>query len=273
MNSNSVLVLAAFVASAPWIALVWSANRHTSLTHAVAWAMAAWLAWAFGSAAEPVGSPPGPALYVALALAGCAAIAVLGARRPGVLAWNAVVAALLAVLLLPLAESVLRGGDFRLDALRLIALGGTLTIAVLNYLPTGFVLVALLFGVGWGCEWLRFARPEDAANPELDVIGRVAVAAAPWGWLILLPFRRKRNRSVLDATWIGFRERFGVVWSQRLREQFNHAARHAGWPVVLMWRGLRAMPGNAGMDAARVREMEEALVALMKRFGSSVPDA
>lgn len=269
MNSYSMLLLAAFVASAPWIALVWNANRHTSLTHAVGWAIAAWLAWAFGTALEPLGSPPGPTMYIALALAGCAAIAVLGARRPGVVAWNAVVAALLAVQLLPLAESALRGGAFTLDGLRLIALGGTLAIGVLNYLPTGFFLVAVIFGVGWGCEWLRFARPDDPGNHQLDVIGRLAVAAAPWGWLATLALGRKKKRSVFDAVWLGFRERFGVVWSQRLREQFNHAARHAGWPVVLMWRGLRTQPGHSGMGAAREQELEEALVALMKRFGSS----
>ncbi len=46
-------------------------------------------------------------------------------------------------------------------------------------------------------------------------------------------------QSEFDRLWLDFRDRFGFFWSQRVREQFNNSAAHAGWPVYLRWRGLR----------------------------------
>src|SRR5882724_5107505 len=75
----------------------WRANRGTALGHAVGWAAAAWAAFLFGGNGA-LGR------YVALSLTGCAGVAVLGARRPHVGAWDFVVGSLLAVLLLPVAQ-------------------------------------------------------------------------------------------------------------------------------------------------------------------------
>ena len=52
--------------------------------------------------------------YTALSLTGCAGVAVLGARRPGVGPWNFVLLGLLAVMLLPLAEGLLSRGALHL---------------------------------------------------------------------------------------------------------------------------------------------------------------
>src|SRR5260370_5900649 len=89
----------------PLMAAGWS-NRRTALTYALTWAMLAWLAWLWSAAAGTA-----DAAYVSLALTSCAGVAVLGARRPGAAAWNAVVAGLLAVQLLPLAHMYLSGGS------------------------------------------------------------------------------------------------------------------------------------------------------------------
>src|SRR5260221_8135366 len=73
----------------------WS-YRPTALCHALAWATLAWLAWLW-SATEGVADATynsAEAAYISLALTGCAGVAVLGARRPGAAAWNAVVAGL-----------------------------------------------------------------------------------------------------------------------------------------------------------------------------------
>src|SRR5262245_40582418 len=89
------------------------ANRGTTLRQAVLWALVGWAAWvgaAWAGALGP-GADAGPVRYVALCLSGCAGVAVLGARRPGVGAWNFVVIGLLAVLLRPLAEGL---GELRL---------------------------------------------------------------------------------------------------------------------------------------------------------------
>src|SRR5437763_11762318 len=116
----------------------WRGNRRTSLAHAVGWAAAAWTAWCgtllLGATADP-GTDPTPGRYLALCLTGCAGVAVLGARRPGVGAWNLVVGGLLAVMLLPLAESLIADKQ-PLDGLRTAFLATTLAVGVLHYLPT-----------------------------------------------------------------------------------------------------------------------------------------
>src|SRR5207249_7117543 len=102
------------------------------------WAIASWAAW--GMALATATSWPSAAAtascYAAVSVTGCAAVAVLGARRPGVGAWNFVVGALLAVDLLGLAESTLTAGSLQLNAFRLMCLAGPLAVGGLNYLPT-----------------------------------------------------------------------------------------------------------------------------------------
>src|SRR5262245_38974621 len=82
----------------------WLANRRTTLRQAVLWAAAAWAAWGLVFLGPALMADFDPALgrHAALALTGCAGVAVLGARRPGVTAWNFVVCGLLVVLMLPL---------------------------------------------------------------------------------------------------------------------------------------------------------------------------
>src|SRR5262245_58439626 len=90
------------------LARAWRANRRTSLLQAVAWAVLAWLGWNGALLGDIVWPDTGAnsLRYLALALTGCAGVAVLGARRPGVGAWNFVVVGLLAVLLLPVAQGL-----------------------------------------------------------------------------------------------------------------------------------------------------------------------
>src|SRR5882724_2886965 len=79
----------------------WRANATTTLRPSIAWGAAAWLAWL---AAFALDDPTNLWRYLALSLTACAGVSVLGARRPGVGAWNFVVVGLLAVLLIPVAR-------------------------------------------------------------------------------------------------------------------------------------------------------------------------
>lgn len=247
----------------------WRANRATSLFHTVHWAIAAWLAWGVvtGTAAfRPDGVVPA-ARYLALAVTGCAGVAVLGARRPGAGAWNFVVAGLLAVLLLPLAEGWLSGAG-ALGAFRLVFLSATLAVGVLNYLPTRLAPSAVLLGLACGLQTtVLFLSSEE--NPR--------EASLAWLWLALVPWvawaglRRPPAPVEFDRLWLDFRDRFGFVWGQRLREQFNRSAVHAGWPVILRWHGLRRLPGAARPAPEEQAAMVATLRALMKRFGPKEP--
>jgi hypothetical protein len=248
---------------------LWPSNRGSSLSHTVTWALVAWIAWILTLPMEPPGTRAGPWTYLALALTGCASVAVLGARRPGVAMWNAVVVALLAVELLPWAESVVRQDDLHFDGLRMASLAGAIAIGVLNYLPTRYLPSALLVGVGCACEWIRFWNAEDGTFQVVDYLGRSALGAAPIAGWFFARLLQKSKLNEFDRCWIDFRDRFGVVWGQRLREQFNQAAHHAGHPVRLSWQGLRRQQTGQAIDQIELNELLQLLQALMKRFGNS----
>src|SRR5687767_7669483 len=66
-------------------------EKATSLRHTLNWAILAWGAWLATYVAEMPGMPGRPIHYLALCLCACTAVAVLGARFPGMAAWNFVV--------------------------------------------------------------------------------------------------------------------------------------------------------------------------------------
>jgi hypothetical protein len=246
----------------------WRANRDTSLRYAVGWAILAWTGWA-GVVGLGALSGPGwglrPARLLALALTSAAVVAVLGARRPGVTAWNFVVLGLLAVMLLPLIEQLVAGGQ-PLDPVRAMFLCGTLAVGLLNYLPTRLAPAVLVLGLGCGWEaWTLLAPEQSGLALSADGRGWLWIALSPWvGWLALR--LRPAVQSEFDHLWLDFRDRFGLVWGQRLREQFNRVADHAGWPVHLSWQGLRLKADAASPDEAGRNAILAALRALLKRF-------
>ncbi len=254
------------------LASAWWANRHYSLWQAMHWLITAWTAWLLTAFfADPAGRAGeiDPARYLALVLTGCAAVAILGARRPHVGAWNCVVLGLLAVMVLPLFERVIAGSP-SLDVLRLTFLAGTLAVGVLNYLPTALAPAAMLAAMGCTLEMIVLAAPDILPyRVEVSFLARVCVTAAPWaGWV---NWRRQPPPLVeLDRLWLDFRNRYGLVWGQRVREQFNAAAVHAGWPVFLAWRGLRRTVLVIDPEPGAARDMLETFKALLKRFAPDI---
>src|SRR4051812_14823774 len=85
----------------PW-RRAFRAVRETSLSHALSWFLLAWACWAW-----LVLDDNETLRYLALCMTGCAGVAVLGARRPYVGAWNFVVLGLLAVMMLPVVEALI----------------------------------------------------------------------------------------------------------------------------------------------------------------------
>lgn len=233
-------------------AMAWRANRATTLRQPLLWALMAWFAWlvAVGGRVFRAEADQTLTTYLALCLTGCSGIAVLGARRPGVSAWNFVVVGLLAVLTLPILQGL---GEVRLEPAQAGFLAATIAISLLNYLPTRLAWGAVCVGLGCGSE---LARPWGWDAPAW--LGTFMLALAPWlAWLGLTI--RRTPRSAFDRMWLSYRDRFGFVWGQRMREQFNRAAHHAGWPVELRWSGLRPPTDSA--------EMLATLRAVLKRFG------
>jgi hypothetical protein len=203
--------------------------------------------------------------YLALCLTACAGVAVLGARRPGVGAWNFVVAGLLAVLLRPGLERLL---GMRPHATHLIILGMALAVPLANYLPTRLAPAVLALGTGCALEiadlawWHRNLVGWQVPVP-LRWTGRALLAASPWLALAALRLA-PAPATEFDAVWRNFRDRFGFLWGQRTREQFNRAAQNAGWAVRLGWSGLQALPGARFPDPGAALAT---LRATLQRFG------
>jgi hypothetical protein len=248
-----------FVAGLMPLVLAWRAHRATSLAHALVWAMVAWLSWAAAlllDGAERTNLDPWR--YGALCLTGCAGIAVLGARRPHVFAWNFVVLGLFAVMLLPLVETLLIGTQAH-DTLRIVFLSATIAVGVLNYLPTRFAPAALLLAIACSGEIVRLFASDQLPGDLCGWIVDGLLAAVPFvAWSCV----RKHNAALSDADrlWLDFRDAWGLLWSQRVREQFNRAMDNAGCSATLTWRGVR----SAGdVDEAR---MLDTLRASLQRF-------
>lgn len=237
------------------LARAFRANRATTLRQPQLWSLLAWTAW-MGVAWSPVlRIEPDVRLeiYFALCLTGCAGVAVLGARRPGVGSWNFVVVGLLAVLLLPVLNGL---GELRLETIHWWFLSVTLAVSLVNYLPTRLGPSVFLLSFGCGLEMAQLI----GASSSGVAMGLLAVA--PWtAWATLRC--RGSSGSEFDRLWLAYRDRFGFLWGQRMREQFNRAAHHAGWPVHLRWSGLHTTTGDTPDSA----EMLALLRAVLKRFG------
>jgi hypothetical protein len=244
------------------LALAWRANRRTSLSHALAWALAAWGMGGLVVVLAGMGWHDllAPARYLTLCLIGGAGVAVLGARRPGVVAWNFVVLGLLAVFLLWLAEGYLASGGVELSVVRGVFLSATLAVGILNYLPTRLGLAAVILAGAMAVETTQLIQGR-AGEPALVPPVTALLALAPWAGYLMLR-RPEANADDVTARWRSFRDAYGFFWAQRLREQFNRSAANHGWPVELGWNGLRRHG-----DHPEESVLSETLQALMKRFG------
>jgi hypothetical protein len=244
---------------------LWQTARGTTLTAAVAWANAAWLAW-IGAFLIPEGQGLPADIsgrYVALALTGCAGVAVLGARRPGAGPWNFVVLALLALDLIPLARTLAGISSLNGDGLLLSCLAGTITVGALNYLPTRAALSALAVLAGSALTMGDLLFPGKLPGVRA---GELCIALAPWLALIG-SWIGEQAGSPADREWRRFRDLFGFVWAERVREQFNRSTEHARSPMRLHWGGL------ASLEPQQQGEALKTLEALTKRFRRSEPEA
>jgi hypothetical protein len=239
------------------------ANRSTSLLHAVVWTWLAWVGWGLA-----LGSTAKAWIYAALGLTGCAGVAVFGARWPGAAAWNLVVCGLLAILGLPLAEGALFGTSVQLGTLRATFLAGMIGVIVINYCPTRLGVGALMLAVGAGREIYRLLVEVEDHHAGFKTAEVVLLAPwLAWGGVVFGRVRDAHSpRSAAERLWLSYKDRFGLVWGLRLREQFNRAANSSSLPVVLTWTRLRPTAG-AAPPAEKDSPVYETLAALMKRFG------
>jgi hypothetical protein len=240
---NYVGLILTFSASWPLVAGA-RANRTTSLIHATAWAIIAWVGWMLAAATGSCDTA-----YLGLALSACAGVAVFGARRPGAAAWNFVVVGLLVVLALPMGQAAALGTTVHSSTILSVFLATLIGLTVVNFLPTWLGIGAALFAVGCG-----IALHDSSTTAPGSPVASCCLGLAPWAaWAGLAIGGHARSA---DRRWLTFRDRYGLVWALRVREQFNRAAENAGMASRLEWKGIR--PPDAAAD--------EMLAALTKRF-------
>jgi len=164
---------------------------------------------------------------------------------------------------------LLTAGTLQFNVFRLACLAGPLVVGVLNYLPTRLAPAALALLIGCALELaaLITSARTGQERPLVLEAGWMAVVFTPWVAYSCLR-RGDAGASEFDRLWLDFRNHFGFVWGQRVREQFNRSAANAGWPVVLRWQGLRLLPGTVRPESAAQIAMLATLRALLKRFGA-----
>jgi hypothetical protein len=252
------------------LVVAWQSNRRTSLLYAVAWATVAWLIWGcalLAGDADQTGLEP--VRYLALCIMAASGVAVLGARRPQLVAWNFVVLGLLVVMVLPLGVSLFIGTQ-RVDGIWVFFLSATLAVGLLNYLPTRIAPAILLAALALAAEMASLFAPDSLPNPNVVSLFHLLILAVPWAVWACWRGERK-GRSEFDRVWLDFRDRLGLFWAQRVREQFNRAAANAGWPVYLSWRGLHRTGPAVAIVPSDQDAMLETLHAALQRFEPSRP--
>jgi len=275
--------MGAIVVSLVWGLAAWRVlaarprGTGTTLTTAGRWAVGATAAWTLAWMGElwtvATGRAPAPAVtdslwHVAAATALCPAIAVLGARRPGVRVWNwFVLWPLVAVLCWPVAVGWLQSGGLSIPRIPLpLLLGWALVLAMGagNYAATRHALSAALYGLAICCV----AAPLSESAPRLEIdprtlrsAGTLALALA-----VLWSERQSLRPTVallpLERVWFDFRDLFGLVWAARLMQRVNDRAAVEDWPLRLTESGWVGVPG-APSEAAGAPAENVALAAML----------
>ncbi|NBV44302.1 MAG: hypothetical protein EBR86_01330 [Planctomycetia bacterium] len=210
----------------------------------------------------------------------CPGMSLLGAKRPQHGVWQAIVASLAVVILLPAASAVLirPGSPPDVHLVTRCLVGALLLLGWLNHAAThraipvaglviGQMLLARTFLPGGAGVVIR--------GDALDMVAAVllasaAAAAAAWPGSPRRKAGGARERSAASSfatlvapAWEAFRETFGAAWTLRVAERFDAAAREHGWPCHLGWRGCEAGQGG---PPDWPRDARRTFVALLRRF-------
>jgi hypothetical protein len=247
---------------------VWS----TSLQSTALWAVVLVCAWLAAAVADWLGDMAeitrGHVRLLGAVIALMPGTAVLGARQPGHRAWNFIVLSLLGVFSLPILEQwvmrrPLESSRVGFDLPRFVFYAVVVAVSVGSYLPTRRRYAALLMALGVMSSAVAVG-PWSITPIESDVLvglARCLVGVSAW---TALWSRGVPATSDFDRTWLRFRERWGVLWAQRVRERWNDAARHYRWPARLEWPGLVPAPDTTQLPQAA---MLDQLLVLLRRFG------
>lgn len=257
--------------------------RGSTGTPAAWWAAAAAAAVAFEMGARAAGGLTDPAASASarvatMSLACCPAMAVLGAKRPQHVVWQAIVASLAVVLAMPAMSAAFMRPGMPPDVhpLERGFLAILLAVGWMNFAGTRHGVAAALVTVGQAI----MAWP--ALPFSTTVAGAAAVVEAAGCWLtaggavlaalqsVVLPARPAATTPLaarIETPFLALRETLGAAWALRIAERFNDFAVSRGWPCRMGFGGLHV--GGDPHDVAWQRDAMRAFDALARRFASS----
>lgn len=214
-------------------------------------------------------------VFAAAASSFCPLMSLLGAKRPQDRGWHFVVISLWAILILPVAESlVLRDGRMPdLQGARAWFMLILIGLGITNSLATRFWFPAILFGGGqllMLANSLPVLRELVDTSPTITGFTCCAVACIVASQLAC---RESKKPGSLDIVWRDFRDAFGLLWGLRVAEQANIAARTCDWPLTLRWQGFvdeggETLDWNSLPDETR-KSLQQVMRNLLRRFVSS----
>ncbi len=210
--------------------------------------------------------------FVVAMTAFCPSTAILGAKRPQHRAWQWIVLSLWVVLILPAGEALLfpTESGLRLGMVRGIFLGGLCAVGIANYTATP------RWPAAWTLGFAQFALATPflpgflgGGRFQMSPLMGLAALVCSITWDTFLSDRHSAATSPLEALWLDFRNGHGILWSLRVAERVNLAAKENGWPVELAWSGPKwkeaADPANQTETAVG---MQRILRSLLRRFVS-----
>lgn len=213
-----------------------------------------------------------PLRFCAAALSFCPFVSVLGAKRPQHLAWNFVVLSLWGIVSLSALTALVmqRSDQFVLGDARAWMLWVLILMGLINYLPTGNRLPALLVALGQIILFaphlpllsgIHFLAILPAAPSVALFLFAIAVAIAKVG---SDPTGKTRKADNFDQLWLDFRDSFGLLWGLRLQERVNAASAAAKWDIDLQWHGF----ADKRVPAKHREALRQTMTGLLRRFVS-----
>ena len=275
-----ILALVAFVIllSTAWpLWRLWRAMGHSALRSTCVWAGLAAGCWTLVSGLAVLEPEPGTWVWLGFlklfstTLLLTPIVAVLGARRPGEVAWNLIVLSSLVVFALPVLEQWLLGRPLEsdrvgMDGPRLTFFAIVATVGILNYLPTRFGFAAVLVGICLAAQMVAMGPWRVGSAATVFVLGSVAGLLASATIWLAFALRRREMPAGLDGAWRCLRDGWGLVWATRLRDRWNAAAEHNGWNMRLRWSGFARFNQNEAPTAEEMAIATEQFALLLRRF-------
>ena len=214
--------------------------------------------------------------YVLAVLALAAPVAVLGARRPGHLAWNwFVVLPMLLVLAWPALSTLLSvsslQGRFLLETPTLLCYALVAVMSVGNYWGTRHSRAATLFLLAIALLLLPLTDYGESWNVNAWYCQSAAtLLMGVVGWLVVAePTRPPTDDfSAWNRVWGDFWDLYGVVWGLRVRDRLNEEIGRSKLPLQVDVDGFHwtAADRQSTTQQELPEQVEQSVRRLLKRF-------